>query len=68
MEHDRGDREGRHDGAHLERPGGQPGSRNIRFTDPEKPGSTGPVTKGRIALEIEAAEIYFRKVEIRELE
>lgn len=40
----------------------------VRFTDPEKPGSTGPVTKGRIALEIEAAEIYFRKVEIRELE
>jgi Domain of Unknown Function (DUF1080) len=41
---------------------------NIRFTDPEKPGSAGPVTKGRIALEIEAAEIFFRKVEIRELE
>ena len=41
---------------------------NIRFTDPEKPGSSVPVTRGRIALEIEAAEIYFRKVEIRELE
>ncbi len=41
--------------------------RNIRFTDPEKPGTTQPVTRGRIALEIEAAEIYFRKVEIREL-
>ena len=27
-----------------------------------------PVTRGRIALEIEAAEIYFRNVEIRELE
>jgi hypothetical protein len=40
----------------------------IRFTDPEKPGSTQPVTRGRIALEIEAAELYFRKVEIRELE
>ena len=40
----------------------------IRFTDPEKPGATQPVTKGRIALEIEAAEIYFRKVEIRDLE
>ena len=33
----------------------------------EKPGSTEPVTQGRIALEIEAAEIYFRNVEIREL-
>ncbi len=41
---------------------------NIRFTDPEKPDAAVPVTKGRIALEIEAAEIYFRKVEIRELE
>ena len=41
---------------------------NIRYTDPEKPGSTKPVTQGRIALEIEAAEIYFRNVEIRELE
>ncbi len=40
----------------------------IRFTDPEKPEATQPVTKGRIALEIEAAEIYFRKVEIRDLE
>ena len=40
----------------------------IRFTDPEKPGSTVPVTRGRIALEIEAAEIYFRNVEIRDLE
>jgi Domain of Unknown Function (DUF1080) len=41
---------------------------NIRFTDAEKPGPTEPVIKGRIALEIEAAEIFFRKVEIRELE
>jgi hypothetical protein len=41
---------------------------NIRFIDPEKPGSTTPVTRGRIALEIEAAEIYFRKVEIRDLD
>jgi hypothetical protein len=40
----------------------------IRFIDPEKPGSTTPVTRGRIALEIEAAEIYFRHVEIRDLE
>jgi hypothetical protein len=40
----------------------------IRFTDPKKPGSSSPVTRGRIALEIEAAEIYFRNVEIRELE
>ncbi len=40
----------------------------IRFMDPQKPGTAQPVTRGRIALEIEAAEIYFRKVEIRELE
>ena len=39
----------------------------VRFTDPAKPGAAQPVTKGRIALEIEAAEIYFRKVEILEL-
>ena len=42
--------------------------RNIRFTDPDEPGTTRPVTRGRIALEIEAAEIYFRKVELRGLE
>jgi hypothetical protein len=42
--------------------------RGIRFADPAKPGSAQPVTKGRIALEIEAAEIYFRKVELRNLD
>ena len=67
MEYDRGDRERRHDGPYPEWPCGQPGA-EIRFTDPEKPGSSTPVTRGRIALEIEAAEIYFRNVEIRELE
>ena len=41
---------------------------NIRFTDTGKSGTAQPVTKGRIALEIEAAEIFFRKVEIQELE
>jgi Domain of Unknown Function (DUF1080) len=41
---------------------------NIRFLDPEKSGAAQKVSKGRIALEIEAAEIYFRKVEIRDLE
>jgi hypothetical protein len=42
---------------------------NVRFTDLEKPGATPqPVTRGRIALEIEAAEIFFRKVDIWELE
>jgi hypothetical protein len=40
----------------------------IRFADPKEPGSSQPVTRGRIALEIEAAEIYFRNVEIRDLE
>jgi hypothetical protein len=41
--------------------------RGIRFVDPEKGGSARPVTRGRVALEIEAAEIFFRNVEIREL-
>lgn len=38
--------------------------RNIRYADPQVPGSIRPITRGRIALEIEAAEIYFRDVEI----
>ena len=42
--------------------------RNIRFDDPEHPGAPRPVTRGRIALEIEAAELYFRDVELRTLE
>jgi hypothetical protein len=37
----------------------------VRFDDPAKPGDPKPLTKGRIALEIEAAEIWFRNVEIR---
>jgi hypothetical protein len=39
----------------------------IRYRDPkaESPTTTRPITQGRIALEIEAAEIYFRNVEIR---
>jgi Domain of Unknown Function (DUF1080) len=42
--------------------------KNVRLTDPEKPdASPRPITRGRIALEIEAAEIYFRKVELRNL-
>ena len=36
-----------------------------RFDDPEKPGNPVPLTKGRIALEIEAAELWYRNVEIR---
>jgi hypothetical protein len=43
--------------------------RNVRFTDlddPKKP--TRPITRGRIALEIEAAEIDFRNVEIQMLD
>jgi hypothetical protein len=39
----------------------------VRLTDPEKPGTSRPITGGRIALEIEAAEIYFRNVELRDL-
>ncbi len=38
--------------------------RNIRYADPKVPGSIRPISRGRIALEIEAAEIYFRAVEI----
>ncbi|MDB5350660.1 MAG: hypothetical protein JWN86_1907 [Planctomycetota bacterium] len=41
--------------------------RNIRVVDPSDPKSAKPITKGRIALEIEAAEMDFRKVEIRML-
>jgi hypothetical protein len=42
---------------------------NVRFIDPEKPGAEAvPVARGRIALEIEAAEIWFRNVEIRRLD
>ncbi len=41
--------------------------KNIRFTDPENPIPALPLTRGRIALEIEAAEIDFRKVEIKGL-
>ena len=34
----------------------------------ESRGVARPITRGRIALEIEAAEIYFRNVEIRALD
>jgi hypothetical protein len=40
----------------------------VRLVDSEKPGAPGPVTRGRIALEIEAAELYFRNVELRLLD
>lgn len=42
--------------------------RRIRLVDPKEPAKSAPVTRGRIALEIEAAEIYFRNVEIRTLD
>jgi hypothetical protein len=38
---------------------------DIRFVDPKDPNSPRPITKGRIALEIEAAELDFRDVEIK---
>jgi hypothetical protein len=41
--------------------------RNVRLTDPKASGKARPITRGRIALEIEAAEIYFRSVELRSL-
>jgi hypothetical protein len=41
--------------------------RRVRLVDLSNPGSARSVTRGRIALEIEAAELYFRNVELREL-
>jgi len=41
--------------------------KGVRLVDPEKGGGPRPITRGRIALEIEAAEIFFRNVEIRPL-
>jgi hypothetical protein len=41
--------------------------KGVRLVDPEKGGAPRPITRGRIALEIEAAEISFRNVEIRPL-
>lgn len=41
---------------------------NVRLVDPERGGEARPITRGRIALEIEAAEIYFKDVEIRPLD
>jgi YHS domain-containing protein len=38
--------------------------RNVRFVEADR---ARPITKGRIALEIEAAELWFRNVEIRSL-
>ena len=41
---------------------------HARLADPTQPGPPKPITKGRLALEIEAAELWFRNVEIRSLE
>ena len=41
--------------------------KNIRLVDPANPTKPLTITKGRIALEIEAAEIWFKNVEIRSL-
>jgi hypothetical protein len=42
--------------------------RNIRLVDTGDPTRSRPVARGRLALEIEAAEILFRNVEIRSLD
>jgi hypothetical protein len=42
--------------------------KNVRLLDPKEPGPARPLLRGRIALEIEAAELYFRNVEIQLLE
>ena len=39
--------------------------KNIRFRDPEKGGDARPLTRGRISLEIESAEIEYRRIEIK---
>jgi hypothetical protein len=41
---------------------------NIRLRESQADETTKPITRGRIALEIEAAEIFFRNVEIRSLD
>lgn len=43
-------------------------AKNVRLVDSEKGGESRPITRGRIAIEIEAAEIFFRNVEIRSLD
>jgi len=40
----------------------------VRLVDPDQNNAVRPISRGRIALEIEAAEIYFRDVEIRSLD
>src|SRR5262249_36064401 len=40
--------------------------KNIRLVDPKDPTRSTPIKRGRIALEIEAAELFYRDVEIRE--
>ncbi len=41
--------------------------KNLRYADPKRDGAIRRVDRGRIAIEIEAAEIYFRVVEIKDL-
>ncbi len=41
---------------------------NVRLVDPADPKSSKPITRGRIALELEAAELDFRNVEIKMLD
>ena len=41
--------------------------RNVRLVAAEKPGEPQSITRGRIALEIEAAELFLRNVEMRNL-
>lgn len=41
---------------------------NVRIVDAKDPTKSSPVTEGRIALEIEAAEIWYRNIEIKQLD
>ncbi len=43
-------------------------AQNVRLVDPERPDSSRPISRGRIALEIEAAEIFYRNIELKNLD
>jgi hypothetical protein len=40
---------------------------SLEQPDPQKPGSFIPLTKGKIAIELEFAEIWFRRIEVKAL-
>ena len=40
---------------------------NLQRPDPQNPGKYIPLTHGKIAIEIEYAEIWFRRIEVKSL-